>query len=80
MKKKDFQSSPLAMASVAQVVGQYPVDREVMGSIPHKGKCLGCGSVPGGGSYRHIMCAQEATSQFLSHMDVSLSLSPFLSL
>ena len=37
----------MALASVAQLVGELSRNRQVVGSISHQGTYLGCGVIPG---------------------------------
>ena len=79
---KTEKRSP-ALASVAQLVGYYPTNQKVAGSIPNEGTCLDCGL---GALPPHVASrrqeASTAFSMFLSHTSISLPffLSPFPSL
>ena len=68
-----FKSVYPALASVAQLIGHHPAKRNVAGSIPCQGTCLGSGCGPSLG------CVQKVTNGCFSVTSMFLSLS-FLSL
>ena len=54
-----------ALAGVVQWIERLSVNREVAGSIPSQGTCLGCG----------LSCVREVTNPCFSHTSMFLSLS-----
>ena len=59
----------MALAGVAKWTEHGPMNQRVSGLIPSQGTCLGCGSGP-----------QLEVHEGQPHIDVSPSLSPFLTL
>ena len=60
----------LAMADVAQRIERQPVNQKFAGSIPGRGRCLGCGPGPHVGT-----CERQLLVVSLTHQCFSPSLS-----
>ena len=64
----------VALAEWLSGLGCHPIRQNGVGSIAGQGRCVSCGFSP------QNVCVGGNLSMFLSHINVSLSLPPFLSL
>lgn len=73
-----FKKMPLALASVAQLVGTLSCNGEAVGLIPGHGTHLDCGFDPQSGYTQSLIWGWMGGNQSMLLSDISVSLCPFL--